>query len=599
MSEIPGGLMLNSVHTVSVCSLILLAITGIFFIPSSAESVPVNFMPAIFVEDYGGTSRVINNYTIEVDSDVTMASWNMLGSDDQQTFELIDSRKGVSFTSGVQKQFNLSNTDAYRYYFVYLVGGFTAGNNIEIHFDEAAPASSPKEDFTPYFNFTTKRTLHVVMFDFRKSGIGAIQNYTITTDETLADSQTWYLFGTNSSEVLGSSNAGLFTQVDYQHDVGFTAGVTKSFDISVEPVFQTYVIYIDGGFYVTGTNVEVRFNSVPPAPPVLPSAAFSCTPTGGDIPLDVTCIDSSSGSPISWNWSFGDGYVSDLQNPSHTYDTAGTFDVNLTVCNGDGCDTELKLGYITATTPVPAFEADFTANVTSATDPPLAVQFTINTTNVSVIDDYYWEFGDGNLDIAPNPVNVYTNRGWYDVHFRIRNVSEIKEYWRNKTAYIRISVPPETIPAYEYPLTPSTGPVTTIPDTVMGLNFLVSLGLMLYSTQKRDDENYLHIMMAGVAVILAVVGGFFLFYGGVGNPQTISVSSYVERVVIAGENITQEQRTAFVSSSPSASEMNDPTFAMIYWLLAVIGGVLVIYYIIDALEMRKIRKQQDLEDMYG
>ena len=52
---------------------------------------------------------------------------------------------------------------------------------------------------------------------------------------------------------------------------------------------------------------------------------------------------------ISWNWTFGDGATSTLQNPSHTYQTAGTYNVSLTVNNGTATDTETKNAYISVT----------------------------------------------------------------------------------------------------------------------------------------------------------------------------------------------------------------------------------------------------------
>ncbi|MDA3944038.1 MAG: PKD domain-containing protein [Bacteroidetes bacterium] len=50
---------------------------------------------------------------------------------------------------------------------------------------------------------------------------------------------------------------------------------------------------------------------------------------------------------VSWLWNFGDGTTSTLQNPSHTYTTAGSYTVSLTVSNGSESDTETKTSYIT------------------------------------------------------------------------------------------------------------------------------------------------------------------------------------------------------------------------------------------------------------
>jgi PKD repeat protein len=63
--------------------------------------------------------------------------------------------------------------------------------------------------------------------------------------------------------------------------------------------------------------------------------------------LNVGFTDQSTGSPTSWSWDFGDGGTATTANPSHTYSTAGTYDVSLTATNGSGSDTVVKTGYVT------------------------------------------------------------------------------------------------------------------------------------------------------------------------------------------------------------------------------------------------------------
>jgi|GEM_PF-528921 len=66
---------------------------------------------------------------------------------------------------------------------------------------------------------------------------------------------------------------------------------------------------------------------------------------GGSI--DFT--DLSTGDPTSWIWTFagGEPASSTEQNPTVTYAVAGTYEVSLTVSNGNAEDTEIKAGYIT------------------------------------------------------------------------------------------------------------------------------------------------------------------------------------------------------------------------------------------------------------
>lgn len=81
-----------------------------------------------------------------------------------------------------------------------------------------------------------------------------------------------------------------------------------------------------------------------PDPPV---AEFSASPTSGTEPLRVSFSDLSTNVPTSWDWAFGDGGTSTQQHPIHSYLTAGTYTVSLTVTNAGGSDEETKTNYIT------------------------------------------------------------------------------------------------------------------------------------------------------------------------------------------------------------------------------------------------------------
>jgi PKD repeat protein len=78
-------------------------------------------------------------------------------------------------------------------------------------------------------------------------------------------------------------------------------------------------------------------------------ANFSATPLTGEAPLMVTFTDESSGTPTSWSWDFGDGGTSVDQNPSYTYDNAGTYTITLIVTDAQGSDTIVRTDYITIT----------------------------------------------------------------------------------------------------------------------------------------------------------------------------------------------------------------------------------------------------------
>jgi predicted outer membrane repeat protein len=82
------------------------------------------------------------------------------------------------------------------------------------------------------------------------------------------------------------------------------------------------------------------------------NAEFSATPASGNAPLIVNFTNGSTGDFDTCAWTFGDGVTSSsCNNPTHTYEAAGTFTVTLTVSGSGGMDTLTRLDYITVYPP--------------------------------------------------------------------------------------------------------------------------------------------------------------------------------------------------------------------------------------------------------
>jgi gliding motility-associated-like protein len=78
------------------------------------------------------------------------------------------------------------------------------------------------------------------------------------------------------------------------------------------------------------------------SPIAVPNAAFSVEPEGlvnSNVNIQFTDLSTNADdiSIIRWEWFFGDGNQSDIQNPIHAYDQPGSYNVMLVVMNLYGC----------------------------------------------------------------------------------------------------------------------------------------------------------------------------------------------------------------------------------------------------------------------
>ena len=119
-----------------------------------------------------------------------------------------------------------------------------------------------------------------------------------------------------------------------------------------------------------------------------------------------------------WLWDFGDGQQSTLQNPTHSYSSAGQYDISLTIFTVDSCESTInKPLHIEIFDLEPSF--DFDSIVCDKNE----VNFTpLNTIPEHIpleIDSYLWDFGDGQESTLQNPSHIYSDTGQYNVTLHI------------------------------------------------------------------------------------------------------------------------------------------------------------------------------------
>lgn len=130
-----------------------------------------------------------------------------------------------------------------------------------------------------------------------------------------------------------------------------------------------------------------------------PTAIFTISTDSVCVGDNITFTNTSTPSPLTCFWNFGDGNFSNDCVANHSYDTSGNFMVTLVVMDGDGCrDTTQQLVNIAAN-PVAAF--DFVKNGECT---PVEVIFQ----NQSLMgESYIWDFGDGTTSTETAPTHIY------------------------------------------------------------------------------------------------------------------------------------------------------------------------------------------------
>lgn len=141
----------------------------------------------------------------------------------------------------------------------------------------------------------------------------------------------------------------------------------------------------------------------------LPLINFSFAGQCMENPVSFTNLSINQVGTIGYDWAFGDGGASTIINPTHTYNSPGTFSVVLTGTTSFGCVSSLSQNIMIR--PSPKGEFDYTevclGEETSFTNESEAQGATI--------ESYFWDFDDGEVSVAPNPNHTYDEPGTYQV----------------------------------------------------------------------------------------------------------------------------------------------------------------------------------------
>jgi gliding motility-associated-like protein len=158
-----------------------------------------------------------------------------------------------------------------------------------------------------------------------------------------------------------------------------------------------------------------------------PTAQFAFTTDGcltNPVLFRDSALNTQSRPIINYWWDFADaGATSTLQNPSHTFSAAGTYNVRHTVITDVGCISD-TLGKLVTISDPPV--AGFTVSAQKCIGTPITFTNSSTVPPGSILATWIWDFGDGNTVTVSNgnpQTHTYSATGNFNVTLRVITTS--------------------------------------------------------------------------------------------------------------------------------------------------------------------------------
>ena len=313
-----------------------------------------------------------------------------------------------------------SNTASYRYYSVKIVNNWGDANDVgfrrivlqtEDAYPPAPVAYFTSQNITVATNSTSRGWEGVTPFTMQ---------FTNTSTNPPHTSWVW------NYTALGSTTPVTFNSSAYYNPI-YTFASAGNYSISLN---------VTGS---SGTNISTQITYVN-VTVGKPAISFMTNVSVGVNPLSLYLNDTSTGSPTSWNTSWGDVSWTNqttfpVTNITHTYSTAGSYWINEYATNTGGTSNGTPL----LITVYDAANCQWSVLSNQGTA-PFSTYFSDHSTNTTPgADTYYWDFGDGNTSTSDNLWFTYNISGTYTVNHSFNNGLSMS--WLNRTAYITVGTP--------------------------------------------------------------------------------------------------------------------------------------------------------------
>lgn len=279
-------------------------------------------------------------------------------------------------------------------------------------FGDGSTGSGPTAEHT--YAAAGSYTLRLTVTDDDGASAMAEQEVTVTHNESpiadftsIVNSLNVSLDASSSTDPDGSIAQFYWTFGD--GDEG--TGVSTSHEYAEAGTYEVTLTVIDDGGASDTHTATVTVTAPPPNRP--PTAVAEHTINHQLLSVDGTGSSDPEGSIAAFAWDFGDGNGSTDPATQHTYSSAGTYTVTLTVTDEAGATDSTSFDVVAVTPPVnqaPAAQFDvaldglgITLDASDSHDPD------------GQIGEYAWDFGDGSTGSGVAASHAYDTPGSYTV----------------------------------------------------------------------------------------------------------------------------------------------------------------------------------------
>ncbi|MCF8294804.1 MAG: gliding motility-associated C-terminal domain-containing protein [Bacteroidales bacterium] len=187
------------------------------------------------------------------------------------------------------------------------------------------------------------------------------------------------------------------------NDLVFTFDQTQNLASFGTYIFKIWIVNSYDDNINNDTLIAIRHSH--PLPDITASYLSDCA----NVPIQFNASATVTPGFISeYEWHFGDGHTTNDQNPAHTYDTSGLYQVHLYAFTDVGCYQDTVFNADVLMTPY----TEFTGSDICLGD---EISFTNSTTIATGTLSYAWDFGDGTGSTSESPLHTYLQAGTYPV----------------------------------------------------------------------------------------------------------------------------------------------------------------------------------------